>query len=105
MPSDPRSSAFIRGSTIRSRSMKIALVILHADPKRGGAERYTVDLAAALAKRGHEVSILASSFGDAIDAVAFVPLQHTGLTRASRYRRFLDSLDRHLASKNYDIVH
>ena len=30
--------------------MKIALVILHADPARGGAERYTIDLAAALAR-------------------------------------------------------
>jgi len=29
--------------------LKIALVILHADPSRGGAERYTVDLAAGLA--------------------------------------------------------
>ena len=33
------------------RLLKIALVILHADPARGGAERYTTDLAAALTQR------------------------------------------------------
>jgi hypothetical protein len=32
--------------------MRIALVILHADPARGGAERYTIDLANALAPAG-----------------------------------------------------
>ena len=42
--------------------MKIALVILHADPKRGGAERYTADIAGALLGRGHEVSVLAGDF-------------------------------------------
>ncbi|CAA9371559.1 MAG: hypothetical protein AVDCRST_MAG64-163, partial [uncultured Phycisphaerae bacterium] len=40
--------------------MKVALVILHADPARGGAERYTADLAAALGKRGHDVTVLSS---------------------------------------------
>src|SRR5690349_743164 len=44
--------------------MKIALVILHADPARGGAERYTVDLATALhARGGVDVTLVASTFG------------------------------------------
>ena len=85
--------------------MKIALVILHADPSRGGAERYTVDLAAALARRGHEISILASSFAEPIENVRFVPLDHRGATRAGKYLRFLDSLDEHLKENRYDIVH
>src|SRR5262245_6360726 len=85
--------------------MKIALVILHADPARGGAERYTVDLAAALARRGHAVSLLASSFADPMENVRFVPLDHRGATRAGKYLRFLDSLDAHLRDERYDIVH
>ena len=44
--------------------MKVALVIQHADPARGGAEKYTLDIARALSHRGHDVAILASSFGD-----------------------------------------
>lgn len=38
--------------------MRIALIIEHFDPTRGGAEHFTVWLAGALAKRGHEVHIV-----------------------------------------------
>ena len=85
--------------------MRIALVILHADPARGGAERYTVDLAAALLRRGHEVSLLASSFASPIPSVTCVTIESPGLTRAGRYRSFLAALDAHLTSMSYDVVH
>src|SRR5712671_261629 len=85
--------------------MKIALVILHADPARGGAERYTADLACALAKRGHAVSVLASDFPGQYANVEQVVLASGGLSRVAQYRRFLDLLDQHLASNSYDIVH
>ena len=85
--------------------MNVALVILHADPAKGGAETYTVDLARALAGRGHAVSVLAASFADAGPGVARVPLPHAGPTRLARYVRFLDGLDAHLASAAYDVVH
>jgi UDP-glucose:(heptosyl)LPS alpha-1,3-glucosyltransferase len=85
--------------------VKIALVILHADPARGGAERYTVDLAAALARRGHDVSLLASSFAAPIAGVTNATIDATGLTRAARYRGFLNALDAHLAATTYDVVH
>jgi len=41
--------------------MRIALVILHADPSRGGAERYTFDLSAALSARNLDVTLVAST--------------------------------------------
>ena len=85
--------------------MKIALVILHADPARGGAERYTHDLAAALEKQGHAVSLLACAFADVPPNVEQVTLHSRGASRLGRYLRFLNSLDTHLASENYDIVH
>ncbi len=85
--------------------MRIALVILHADPARGGAERYTVDLAGALAAAGHDVTLLASSFAGLLPQVRPITLQAGGLTRAGRYGCFLDSLDAHLASHRHDIVH
>jgi UDP-glucose:(heptosyl)LPS alpha-1,3-glucosyltransferase len=86
--------------------VKIALIILHAEPAKGGAETYTVDLARALGDRGHGVSVLAATFADAVDErVVRVPLSHFGPTRLARYVRFLDALDAHLGSARYDVVH
>jgi len=85
--------------------MRVALVILHADPARGGAERYTADIAAALAKHGHDVSVLASDFPDPYVNVQRVMLKSGGMTRVGQYQRFLHSLDEHLANHRYDIVH
>ena len=87
------------------RLVKIALVILHADPARGGAERYTADLAAALRARGQEVSVLASSFPGGRVPEGDVLLAARGATRAGRYARFLDELTLQLARADYDIVH
>ena len=86
--------------------MKAALVILHADPAKGGAETYTVDLAAALARANVQVTLLASSFSPAVDSqVEQVLLRHAGPTRLARYRSFLASLDTHLIDRTYDVVH
>src|SRR5689334_22569754 len=86
--------------------MKIALVILHADPSFGGAERYTVDLAVSLAMRGHDVRMAASSFADDLPEDMRVSLDSGGArTRAGAYERFLDRLDAHLAEERYDAVH
>ena len=86
-------------------ALTILLPILHADPARGGAERYTVDLAAGLRKRGHDVRIAASTFAADVQSPGDVVIDAGGSTRHSRYLRFLDGLDRHLASQRYDIVH
>jgi UDP-glucose:(heptosyl)LPS alpha-1,3-glucosyltransferase len=85
--------------------VKIALVILRADIARGGAERYTLDLAAGLQNRGHAVSILAASFGDFPGSASRVVLPAGGWTRTGRYLKFLDSLDRAVDVGGYDIVH
>lgn len=81
------------------------MVILHADPGRGGAERYTWDLATALRGRGHNVSLVASSFGEAGTSAGQIRLPTRGATRAGRYRQFLDNLDQHLSEHRYDVVH
>ncbi len=86
--------------------MKIALVILHANPARGGAERYTADLADGLARRGHNVTRIASTLGPMqIEGVKEVQLDVAALTRSKRYALFLDTLDQHFASTKYDVIH
>jgi UDP-glucose:(heptosyl)LPS alpha-1,3-glucosyltransferase len=85
--------------------VRVALVILHADPAKGGAEGYTVNLAGALAARGHDVTLVATSFAPSAAVVRNVLLDAGGLTRRARYRGFVDSLDAHLAETSYDVVH
>jgi UDP-glucose:(heptosyl)LPS alpha-1,3-glucosyltransferase len=84
--------------------LKIALVILHANPARGGAERYTIDLATALREGGHDVSLVASSF-EGEGGAGDVQLAVSGSTRAGRYAGFIRRLDEHLDEAKYDIVH
>jgi UDP-glucose:(heptosyl)LPS alpha-1,3-glucosyltransferase len=92
-----------RGSILTR--LKIALAILHADPARGGAERYTIDAAAMLAGRGHDVSILATDFAEPVAGLRFVSLAAEGATKRGKFSRFLDAMDEHLAHDRYDVVH
>ncbi len=85
--------------------MNIALVILHGDPARGGAERYTFDLAQALVTRGENVTLIASTIGPRPAGVNCIELAERGLTRLALYKHFLDSLDVNLSAAAYDIVH
>ena len=85
--------------------MKIALVILHADRNRGGAEKYTLDLAIALRKRGHDVKLLATTFSADVLPEQRIKLADHGFTRSASYVSFLDDLDEHIAANQYDIVH
>ena len=90
-----------RGPTILP-AVNVALVILHAEASRGGAERYTRDVAAGLSGRGHRVTLAATSFADVPAAVGTIMLPSGGVTRVGRYARFLDGVDR-LAG--FDVVH
>ncbi len=80
--------------------MRIGLIIFRAERDRGGAERYTIDLAEELIDRGHEVSIVASCFEDSGRATK-VHVPAIGLTRVARYKRFLANL----RLKEFDIAH
>ena len=84
--------------------MNIATVIFRAERERGGAERYAIDLSNELIRRGHSVDVLAATHGDC-GAATPVPIFAGGLTRASRYERFIDNVQRHVDARPYDAVH
>ncbi|MGE5611461.1 MAG: glycosyltransferase family 4 protein [Bacillota bacterium] len=84
--------------------MRIALVIFHADPARGGAERYTLDLANSLRDRGHTIAMLATSFGDLPPGIERVQLHCHGWSRLRQNESFRDSLDAHQAQRQNDNV-
>ncbi len=53
-------------------SMKVALVIEQFDPRRGGAEQWTAQLAAQLLARRHEVHVVARRFGEQVRKMPIV---------------------------------
>ncbi|HEY0219717.1 MAG TPA: glycosyltransferase family 4 protein [Afipia sp.] len=87
--------------------MKIALITYHVDPARGGAERYTVDLARALTGRGYDVVLIHATpgVGEKIAGVTYARAEAGGLSRAGRYDNFLRAIDRRLEAEHFDIVH
>ena len=85
--------------------MKVALVIFNAEPTRGGTERYTHELARSLVARGHDVYIVATRFARSVEPAKQVHLDGAAGGRLKRYRLFNRSLQEHLDSTKYDIVH
>jgi UDP-glucose:(heptosyl)LPS alpha-1,3-glucosyltransferase len=85
--------------------VRIGLIILHADARRGGAERYTMDLSRSLAHRGHDVTIFAATFHEPPWEVKQIKCDHGAVTRAWRYYRFLSNLDTHLEAHAFDVLH
>ncbi|MGH7637985.1 MAG: glycosyltransferase family 4 protein [Gemmatimonadaceae bacterium] len=89
----------------RLRDVKVGLVTMRTDPARGGAERYTVELAAALTGAGHDVALLAAETSHVPRGVRGVRIDASGWTRLGRYERFLHSLESHLDREPFEIVH
>ncbi len=67
--------------------MKIGLAIYNFDPKKGGAERYTYDLAGRLAARGHEVVVFCARGVD-VPGITLIPLSTIAYPRWLRNLSF-----------------
>lgn len=84
--------------------MRAMLVILRAEAQRGGAERYTRDLAATLASRGVDVLTVATGF-DPDWPGGKREVRADAMTRAGRYWQFLDGVDRAAKENPEHVVH
>jgi UDP-glucose:(heptosyl)LPS alpha-1,3-glucosyltransferase len=84
--------------------VRIALTHLrHA--RGGGTEGYLTQLAASLARAGHEVVIVCRSHADPPDPrVRFVRLRPVSLGGAWRAWSFARAVERHVAGERYDLV-
>ena len=85
--------------------MKIAFVIERMDQSRGGRETSTAQVAAALARRGHEVNVLCQSGSLQADGVTVMPLGSGGLLPSQRLRRFVAAVEDAARQNRYDVVH
>lgn len=99
-----RQACTLRPDNRPNPAMKLALILLRCDDRLGGAERYTIDLAAGLTARGIAVSVLATGFHGLAGANALsVPTR--GLTRAARYRSFDRAVTQLVQQHRFDLVH
>ncbi|MFP4354972.1 MAG: glycosyltransferase family 4 protein [Phycisphaerae bacterium] len=85
--------------------MKIALVIERMDPRRGGRERSTAQIARHLAEAGCGVNILCyqADWQDTGVNVRLLPIAKAG--RLETLRRFNQAVSDEVANGDYDIVH
>ena len=86
--------------------MHIALVRRHCSLKKGGAERYCVNLFRGLQKLGHQVTIVGESIDDELkDEVAFVPVPVVRLNSWTKNKSFFVNTGHVLKKHRFDVVH
>jgi len=82
--------------------MRIALVIEHFDPRRGGAEQWATQFASQLLARGHEVHVIARDFGQRVPAM---PIAAHRLRIAASRPAFAQAAQAELLKVAPDIIH
>lgn len=82
--------------------MKVGLVISTLEPRRGGAELWTFELAKRLVQRGHEVHVVASGFSELTRRVAYIP-HHVECARSRL--AFATAAEAKLKNLSLDVVH
>lgn len=85
--------------------MKIALIIERMDAGRGGREKSTAQIAAALVRRGHTVEVLCQRGRLDSPGVTVRPLGRRGLSRRARLEHFVADVQRALDGGGYDASH
>jgi UDP-glucose:(heptosyl)LPS alpha-1,3-glucosyltransferase len=86
--------------------MHIAIVRRNCSLKKGGAERYCVNLFRGLQKLGHQVTIVGVSIDDELkDEVDFVPVPVLKLNSWTKNKSFFVNTGKVLKQHRFDIVH
>lgn len=85
--------------------MRIALILEHMDPSRGGREVYTDWVAAALAARGHDVTVICMSASWGREGVAVRELGRRGRVPSRYLRNFMSDVRAEIGSGRYDVTH
>jgi len=85
--------------------MKIAMVIERMDASGGGRETSTAQMAEALVRRGHEVTILCRRASGGGEGVEIRLLDSGGLLRVCKLRHFVADVQQVIRAEHYDVVH
>ncbi|MES1213844.1 MAG: glycosyltransferase family 4 protein [Singulisphaera sp.] len=82
--------------------MKVGLVVRHFNPARGGAERWTYELARRALTAGHEVHVVAQNFGAPEHALPIVP---HAVPKVHSPFAFALAIDETVSHLDLDLVH
>ena len=85
--------------------MRIALIIERMETARGGLETSTAQIAAELARRGHEVTILCRRGRPPADGIEVVELPAAGWTREARFESFARQAAEAVRAGGCDVAH
>lgn len=101
-----RSDAGVSGGPGRDSVLIMRIALVHLKHARtGGTERFLNAIAAHLAERDHEVTILCRRHGDPPDPrVRFETLRGFALGAGWRMWTFARAVERHVAAADYDLV-
>ena len=85
--------------------MKIAIVIEHFNPARGGAETYTAGLVGWLVAGGHDVTIFTQDWVGEREQATLVAVPTRGVSAARRYLSFSTTASELVGQGDFDVVH
>jgi UDP-glucose:(heptosyl)LPS alpha-1,3-glucosyltransferase len=87
------------------KKLKIALIIDQFDPRSGGAERYTGNLAAGLAREGHDVHVFCRHGRPSQNGIAVHVIPTIKYPKYLRLLTFVRGVKKHVRKEDFDIIH
>src|SRR4030042_6174694 len=84
--------------------MRFATAILNFSRRKGGAERYLVDLCTRMAKEGHEVHVYAEEGAETESEIHFHRVRVIPFPKSLRILSFAIKATREMKSANYDVT-
>jgi hypothetical protein len=85
--------------------LKLAFLIEHLDPCRGGMERSSVEFLTEITALGVEAHVVTQKSAGAPAGVQVHELGVEGWTDELQYRHFVERAERFLAGARWDVVH
>ncbi len=86
------------------RKIRFAIGIRNFSKKRGGAERYLVDLCTRMAREGYEVHVYAEHHDEEEHGIHFHPVRTIPIPKSLRFLSFAIRATREMKNRNYDIT-
>jgi UDP-glucose:(heptosyl)LPS alpha-1,3-glucosyltransferase len=86
------------------RKLRFATAILNFSRRKGGAERYVVDLCTRMTKEDFEVHVYAEQWEDEVEGIHFHPVKTIPFPKSARLFSFAVRATQGMVNENYDVT-